>query len=150
MHTIETLHTYVENKLKDNVPLSELVEYIEKSKIAIEPLKKYIKINTTHYNKINLIQGDKCEFILLCWNSDQSAPLHDHADNGCIMKCLEGELHEQRYDENKNQISSSDIHANQTAFIKNTLGYHSIRNKTYTPTISLHVYSPKNHVTKYL
>ena len=55
---------------------------------------------------INLIfRNEKYEIYLICWNKKQISKIHDHPENGCILKVLKGELIEYRYDTKKIELN---------------------------------------------
>ena len=48
-----------------------------------------------------------------------------------------------------NVINSHELIQNDVNFINNKLGYHSIENIDETIAVTLHIYSPPGHITKY-
>ncbi len=40
----------------------------------------------------------KYNLLLLCWGQQQASPIHDHAGAHCILKVMDGQLTETRYD----------------------------------------------------
>jgi cysteine dioxygenase len=105
--------------------------------------KQYIKFTEHKYNRIKIKENDNFEIILICWMPGQETPIHDHAKNGCIMKVLEGSLHETIYHYHDKLILSEKILLG-TTFINNKIGYHKIKSNEYS--VSLHIYSPPNHI----
>jgi cysteine dioxygenase len=43
--------------------------------------------------------------MILCWNTGQESPIHDHPNSHCFMKTLQGEVHEELY--KKPELTSS-------------------------------------------
>ena len=37
------------------------------------------------------------EIIIISWNYNQKSPIHNHPENGCLMKILKGSLTEEKY-----------------------------------------------------
>lgn len=103
----------------------------------------------TTYQKILLFKSDKFDIYLFIWYPNCSTEIHDHAENGCFMKILKGKLQETIYDtifykkQSKNTISEGEY-----KYISNKLGYHTIQNLS-SISVSIHIYSPPNHKTKY-
>ena len=96
------------------------------------------------------------ELFIIVWNKDSKSKIHDHSEKGCILKVLQGELKETIYkdsksdDLNENIVNTTIIKKSDTSFMHNDLGFHSIENISDDISISLHVYSPCNHKTKYI
>jgi hypothetical protein len=99
------------------------------------------------YNKCYIHQ--LYAIIIISWNKDRYIKIHNHADNGCSFKILEGSLKETIYNKNLIKIRTNHLQKNDISSIHNDIGYHSItttNNKAY----SLHVYSPYNYSTNFL
>ena len=86
---------------------------------------------------------------LITWQKDSISKIHDHSENGCLMKILEGKISENLYDSNLNHIKNNIYYKDNIAYIDNLIGYHSIKNIHTKPSYSLHIYSPTNYKTKY-
>lgn len=86
--------------------------------------------------------------IIISWNKDKYIDIHNHADNGCAFKILDGSLKETVYDTHLNKLYTTQLNKNNTSYLHNSFGFHSITttNKAY----SLHIYSPSNYNTKFL
>lgn len=106
------------------------------------------------------------DLIAICWDSDQHAPIHDHAQSGCFMRVCEGALTETRWTTKGKADSaalaskaeqwedcsdgttpvkmSEDTYESPSVFyISNKIGLHSVDNNSKTvPAVSLHLYSP--------
>jgi cysteine dioxygenase len=81
------------------------------------------------------------EIFIIYWKKGHSSPVHSHAENGCILYLLEGNLQETIYN-NNNVINELTIQPFQKSFIKNNIGVHKI--KAITDSVSIHIYSPPN------
>ena len=91
------------------------------------------------------------EVFIIVWNKGSKTKIHDHAEKGCILKVLHGELKETIYkDYPGNIVKTNIIKKSETSFMHNDLGFHSIENISDDISISLHVYSPCSHKTKYI
>ena len=109
--------------------------------------KEYVNINDETYNKGIVFRNDIFEIIIITWGRNQGADLHDHADNGCWLKILDGSLEEKLYDNDLNIVNINTLKKGSMGFMNN--GYHSISNTNDGITVSLHIYNPPNHKTKY-
>ena len=72
--------------------------------------------------------------------------IHDHAQNGCLMILLNGELNEKLYDKNLENIDENNYRSPKISFINDKKGYHSV--KALKESKSIHIYYPKGHITK--
>ena len=112
-----------------------------KDEFLILPLEKFdqfFKFTNDKYYSTTLFRADKFEIRLLCWKPFQETPKHPHPENGCLMKILEGELIEEKF-ENDKTIT--------TVYKKGDVGYitaseiHILKNSDNN-SVSLHIYSP--------
>jgi cysteine dioxygenase len=114
--------------------------------------KKYIEIDKNKkYTKKLIYRNESFEIFIITWNIDVQSNIHDHSENGCFLKLLEGSLTENRYGvKTKELFSSKCIEKNEITYIDNNIGLHDIiNNNKNNISVSIHVYSPINHITKY-
>lgn len=111
---------------------------------------KYVKINPNTFNRRLIYRNNIFDVYIITWNVGQKANVHDHSKHGCWLSILEGELEEIVYDSNLKKKKVNILREGDKGFMKNDLGYHSISNKREKIAVSLHVYSPSGHCTKYL
>tara|TARA_B110000027_G_C15845195_1_gene180201 strand:+ start:56 stop:496 length:441 start_codon:yes stop_codon:yes gene_type:complete len=106
--------------------------------------KKFINLKNNTYNR-NLVYRDKnFELFIISWNKNNYSGIHNHSENGCLFKILEGEIVETRYNI-KNLEEGVMIKYNtysEVSYIDNSLYYHKMENIFDIPCISLHIYSP--------
>jgi cysteine dioxygenase len=100
--------------------------------------------NTYGYYKKLIYNNDKFELYLIFWSPYASSPIHDHPEQGCILKLLSGKLIEEvfinknntiKFD-NRNYISVNDINNRNGNEI-----LHKIINLDEL-SVSLHLYFP--------
>lgn len=109
-------------------------------------------INKKEINKFqkNLVHRDKqFEIFLINWPLEYQGKIHNHAENGCLLKVLKGELHERIYLPNLELQEVKDIGKGSISYLDNTIGYHNINNAYFNNSVSLHIYSPPFHETEY-
>lgn len=145
---INTLDELI-NKLKIN--FSNRYEIIKNYKGC--DWKDYLhKINKNdndkkQYYKIYINQNDIFELCLIFWFNDAVSPIHDHPDEGCLMKIIDGELIENTFKNiSKNKSVFIETNILNKDSISNRVGnkiLHQIINKSDL-TVSLHVYFPPN------
>jgi cysteine dioxygenase len=89
------------------------------------------------------------DIYIITWNKFQHTQIHDHSENGCIMKLLQGQLYENIYNNELKPEKNTLLVNGDVSFIKNNMGYHSIFNKENQVAVSIHVYNPPNHKINY-
>lgn len=111
---------------------------------------EYVKINESNYNREKVYEDDLFEILIITWNVSQKANIHDHSENGCFLKILDGgELDEILYDNKLNELEKKILKKNEISYMDNNIGYHSIINNSPKIVVSIHIYSPPNHSTKF-
>jgi len=101
-------------------------------------------------NKINTktkIPFPIIDIYIFNWNKLKETPIHDHAESGCFLFLLKGEMEEKLYDKNLNFIKNNIYKSPNISYINDYKGYHSV--KPLKKSKSIHFYYPKNHITKY-
>ena len=118
--------------------------------------KNYVKFDVQKYTRVIIpdMSNELFEFILICWDKYQQSPIHNHPENGCIVKILQGELTEDVYiqDMNTNTYTykTSRINTlNKISYMQGNNTIHKISNTSSNDldncqTVSLHIYSPPN------
>ena len=113
--------------------------------------EEFYNLEINNYTRNLIFQNDDFEIFLIVWDKGSRAKIHDHSDNGCIYKILDGKLIEKRYNpKNLSLLSLQMLNKDQVRYIDNFIGYHSIENQSDQPCVSLHIYSPPNYQTKTL
>jgi len=162
---MDTLFQLIDDKIcKKTKDISHIMEVVKDIKIT--GWKEYVKENEDRYNKVLVKQNDCFDLCIITWTGGQGSAVHDHACNGCVYIILDGELTEElfsspgspgrvthsiaRDSSDKLELKTSRVlKKGQVGYIHNKIGYHAITNKTDKTAVSLHIYSPPNHKTKY-
>ena len=118
--------------------------------------KRYASFSPNHYTRTPIplpIHIKDFDLYIIGREGNYMSKVHDHADNGCIMKILQGELTEKRYirDMSGNfeiqQINTA--HKGTASYIHDEIGYHALGNDHTERAVGLHVYSPALYQTSY-
>ena len=135
--------------LNNNKNIKDLYKIIKKYNGT--DWKKFVNINKDNYNKIYINGNDDFEIFIITWNSYQESKIHDHSAKGCIYKILKGHLVEEEYDNNLKLLSVKSLFSDSynIGYIDNSISLHKIINYNDSIAVSLHIYSPPNHNTKY-
>lgn len=142
---------HIINFLEDNSNISlnsdELHDLIKN--YNSDDWEKYQKFDIHNYKKNLVFRNDNFEIFVVCWSGKQGSHIHDHSENGCILKILKGRLTEYKYNVNNLDLNELSYLPEQTiSYIDNSIGYHKIINDTLMDTVSLHIYSPPNYQGK--
>ena len=105
---------------------------------------KYLTFDSKTYKKNLVYRNDDFEIFVVGWKSKQSAPIHNHSENGCLFKILKGSIIEQCYNHDIELIGHNLLVKDMAKYIDNKRCYHSMNNISLSETVSLHIYSPPN------
>ena len=144
MSKINTLKELVNTINKNYKYNSANIEYLEKIINRYNGIdwKEYIKISN-NYDKELIYKNNNYGLFAITWMPHSKSQIHDHTDNGCLFKILDGELVEDWYSNNTIKfITRNYYNKNDISFISNNKCLHKIMNQTNNNSISLHLYSP--------
>jgi predicted metal-dependent enzyme (double-stranded beta helix superfamily) len=147
--TLKGLGEQITNEIKNGTPLKELSHII--SSYNGSDWRSHIKYNDT-YSKTCAYANDFIEIIIITWSQNICSKIHDHPENGCLLRIMEGGLIEDVYimDNGVSKfMDSTKLSTNQISYKIGNEYLHKISNVTNKPCISLHIYSPPNYKIKY-
>ena len=98
--------------------------------------------NLKNYFKNIIYRSDIYELILIKWEKGAETSIHNHPKHGCVMKLLEGNIIEERYDNNI-KYKSTNMKNNSVGYMHDDLGSHKII--ALEESYSLHLYSPPKY-----
>jgi predicted metal-dependent enzyme (double-stranded beta helix superfamily) len=122
-----------------------------------------VEYDSVSYKRNVLYRDEELEILLICWMPGQKTPVHDHPDQGCLVRVLAGELHETLYNLGVRYASADDkqsyfdhgypegtlraakhrsIGQGAVSYLCGDRGVHRLWNKSEAPAMSMHVYSP--------
>lgn len=96
--------------------------------------------------KIPYLHNKPYDMYLLIWNPRVESPIHDHPENGCLLKILKGSLIEEKYTKDGNLINRIIMENDNVSYMHDSIGYHKIINNSEEITYSLHIYSPVKYI----
>lgn len=134
---------------KELFALKSFVETFDFSSIPFDSIAQY---DPMLYKRTLLFRDSHVDVFLIGWNGAQGSKIHDHPDNGCIMRVLNNELSEETYILKENGLEKLKYHRlieGEVAHIKKNTILHRIFNESKEKSLSLHIYSPPNYKTKY-
>lgn len=137
--------------------LEELIDHVKKdfknSEIHLKTYvnNDYIKYihhnNSSKYHRERIYIDDEIEVFIITWGKNQEAKMHNHSENGCFLKILEGSLEETIYSNNEN--IKRILTKGSISYMNDNIGLHSVVNLDNVLCVSLHIYSPPNHTTTF-
>jgi cysteine dioxygenase len=105
--------------------------------------KKYIVVETYNYHRHTLFTSKEFDIIIITWAKGQQCPIHNHPNNGCNVKILDGNITEERYNkETFKELYTYTYYKDDIMYIDDNLGYHRMCNNGTIPCITLHIYAP--------
>ncbi len=107
----------------------------------------YKSFSHKKYKKNLVYRNDNYEIFIICWSPGQFSPIHNHPENGCIFKIIEGEMSEYRYNINLDLIELNNLTKDSIGYI-DKFGTHKMYNESNKTVVSLHIYSPPNFNAK--
>ena len=111
--------------------------------------KQYRKVNKETYNKILVNSNENFDMYIITWNNYQKSKIHNHPENGCIYKILEGHLIEENYDDKLTLVGIKSLFIDRIGYIDDFIHLHRMNNYKNNISVSLHIYSPSNFKTTY-
>ena len=97
------------------------------------------------YARHQVYQDDRIQVLVICWDKQQQSGVHDHPDNGCLLKLMRGNLVEEVWeidDTQRKLVRENHLSPGQISYQEGKSGLHNIINLSDTGAISLHIYSP--------
>ena len=104
--------------------------------------KQYRIVNKETYNKILVNRNENFDMYIITWNNYQKSKIHNHPENGCIYKILEGHLIEENYDDKLRLVGIKSLFIDRIGYIDDFIHLHRMNNYKNSVSVSLHIYSP--------
>lgn len=148
---LESLNDLIEI-IKRDISLNQKLKYMDNILINYvgKDYMNYVNFDDNNYKRNLVYKDDFFDVYIICWNNNQKSEIHDHPENGCLLKILEGELIEKRYVKRDNKmikIGRNFLKNSNISYMEGKKVLHCIKNGD-SKTISLHIYSPPNYKPK--
>lgn len=150
INNIEELGAIITNKLNEGASLCNLRYLLENYNGT--DWTSYMKFSDSKYVRNIVLRNETIDIVIVCWEIHQGCGIHDHPDNGCLMRIMSGQLTEKVYAKNElgfELLNSNNLCDNQISYIQGKTGFHCISNNGNKQTVSFHIYSPPNYVPNY-
>ena len=97
------------------------------------------------YTRNCIVENEKFELILLCWEEGQKTPIHDHGGEECWVKVIQGEFRETIYKVDEagelKTVKSTVSKTCDFSYMIDFMGCHRLENLTRGRGMSLHLYA---------
>ena len=80
---------YLES-LRNRASLERLRELLHETAITATDLHEFVAFDEEHYRRNLVSLGPWYEILVICWQSGQRSPIHNHARSTCGLKVLTG------------------------------------------------------------
>lgn len=118
---------------------------IRTMEVPLSTYEEYASWSQKSYTRNCILDNEKFELILLCWEEGQKTAIHDHGGEECWVKIVEGEFRENIYESNEEGklkiVRSSIAKTNDIAYMIDFMGYHNLENLSNKRSMSLHLYA---------
>ncbi len=94
---IRPLIRYLDS-LTGRASIDRLRELLESTDIALADLREFVQFDDEHYRRNLVAIGEWYEILVICWQSGQRSPIHNHATSTCGLKVLDGVCTETVFD----------------------------------------------------
>ncbi len=142
MQRITTIDQLIE--CFDDAEPSEQVSVLKSIDISTAEFEKYATWKDGCYTRNCLARRDGFEFILLCWSTGASTPIHGHGGQNCWVYQVSGEIRERRYNEHDGHfevVNEAILNEGRITFMHDRMGYHTLENISDGKAMTLHVYA---------
>ena len=113
--------------------------------LPVSAFENYCSWSDESYTRNCIVDDEKFELILLCWEPGQITPIHDHGGEECWVRIIEGDFRETIYKDDAagdlNKVKSSVAKANDVTYMIDFMGFHSLENLSNKRSMSLHLYA---------
>lgn len=120
-------------------------DIIRSIQIPSSAFKEYCTWSDDLYTRNCIVNTEKFELILLCWEPGQITPIHDHGGEECWVKVIQGEFRETIYKVDAigklDAIDSVTSSAGGVSYMIDFMGYHSLENRSNTRSMTMHLYA---------
>ena len=127
---------------EDSINYSDIIHSMNLPKSAFEPFCSW---STESYTRNCIVENEKYELILLCWEKGQATPIHDHGGEECWVKVIHGEFRETIYklDDHAalSEVKSTISKTGDISYMIDFMGYHRLENRSGSRAMSLHLYA---------
>src|SRR5262249_20226287 len=72
------------------IPLDVLADWLAQTEVTLEHVRPFLRFSPDHYVRNLMHAGPGYQALVLCWQSGQRSPIHDHTGSSCGVKVIRG------------------------------------------------------------
>jgi cysteine dioxygenase len=124
---------------------TEFAKIIQSINFSLDEFEFFSSWSDECYTRNCIVENEKFELILLCWEEGQMTPIHDHGGEECWVKVIQGEFKETVYKMDEtgelNLVKSSIAKTDDITYMIDFMGCHRLENIHAGRSMSLHLYA---------
>lgn len=140
LQTIQELVTAL--KEEERTTYTKIIQSLDLPPSALKPFASW---SNECYTRNCIINTDKFELILICWEKEQFTSIHGHNGEECWIKVIQGEFKETIYQldeiEELQAIRTSISAEGDSSYMIDFMGFHRLENSNNKRSMSLHLYA---------
>src|SRR6185436_5550525 len=74
----------------DRIPLDALRDWLLRTDVTLDDVRPFMSFSADHYVRNLMYAGANYQALVLCWQSGQRSPIHDHTGSSCGVKVIQG------------------------------------------------------------
>src|SRR5438477_10932542 len=78
------------NDYSVRIPLGVLEEWLARTVVTRDEVRPFLCFSADHYVRNLLYAGPSYQALILCWQSGQRSPIHDHRGSSCAVTVTSG------------------------------------------------------------
>ena len=135
------------DRLTGRASIERLRELLTQTNITLDDLREFAQFDNAHYRRNLVAIGEWYEILVICWQSGQRSPIHNHAKSTCGLKVLDGICTETVFDHSPCgqvvALHSTHVNAGHVCASQDT-DTHQVSNLQAgnRNLVTLHIYSP--------
>lgn len=144
MESIKTIDQLVGRLSSMKNDHSKVLDIMNLMEIPLEKFEQYFRWSDARYTRNLLARNDEFEVLLVCWEKDQSSPIHDFNSQEAWIHPIVGKLREERFkinveDERLERVSNVLLGIDEFSYMKQ-VAIHRYSNAYDGRSVSLNVY----------
>ncbi len=144
MKKIRTIPELIRSLKRCSEGSKSIIDVMLNLTIDREKFEEYYTWNPDRYTRNVLARNDDFEALLICWEKDQSSPIHDFNAQEAWIRPIEGKLREERFIINKekdklDKVSNVVLGKSEFSYM-NQIGIHRYSNAYEGRSVSLNIY----------
>jgi cysteine dioxygenase len=134
------------DRFPGRIPLAQLAAWLRRVDVTLDQVRPFLRFDPGHYVRNLIYAGPSYQALVLCWQSGQRSPIHDHHGSSCGVKVIEGVATETLFSRGPNGMlyaaSSRHLAVGQVCASQDDDVHQMSNLQPGAELITLHIYSP--------